>query len=358
MDKQTRFDQLLAWLKNNRLFAIVMLVAIGIVGASQFVSSLASLVATGEHLFSKSSPDSAQSTITPERATESEQAPRAPSIATQVLKFGASGTGPGYFQDPRWIELSRHGELVIGDFGDDVPGRVQLFDLNGKFISQWFAKGRDNQPRDISKMALDPQGGGTLYLGYGTADIYRYDLAGNDLGKLGDLLPKSPSEPEVLASDPRGGVVSLWEYVGVDLVRYDHGAASPRLIRPDVFKGHLKDASFPMAVAADGVGNIYAVSHKSPVFKFSPDGEFLDRLGESGEGPEQLDDPVSAIAIDGAGHLVVSAFNGIHVLNPNGHYVGKFKRNCGPVRALTFDLNGFLYVLCSDAVVKYRLNLH
>ena len=51
-----------------------------------------------------------------------------------LLKFGSEGIGPGMFKDARSIAVDASGNIYVAEY---LGGRVQMFDGNGKFITQW-----------------------------------------------------------------------------------------------------------------------------------------------------------------------------------------------------------------------------
>ncbi len=359
MDKPTRLDKLLTWFKNNRFFAIAMLVAIGIVAASQLVTSISSLVQTGGHLLSKSLPavprDEPAFTPTPESVAAAPE----PSLVKEVLRFGAAGTGPGHFEDARWIVITPQGVMLVAEYVE--RGRIQRFDLNGQFLSQWFAKDKNYGSASVHDIAFEIQQG--LLYAIQVWDVYRYDpTTGKERGEL--ARQENFNSAAALASDPRGGVIALWanEHGGMDLIRYVPGADRARVVKRDLLKEHFKHHPTSVSLAVDGLGNMYVIAQNEDeaMLKFSPDGEFLDLIGSPGDGPGQWNSP-ETLAVDGKGRVFVVAFNGIHVIDASGRYEGKFKSNCPgmPVsaRALAFDLKGYLYVLCGDAVIKYELDI-
>jgi len=77
-------------------------------------------------------------------------------LTTGVLldSWGEQGTGPGQFKKPFGIALDDHGVLYVADKEND---RVQLFTLNGDYVSEWHVTG----PRAL---AFDPTGQ-ILYIG-------------------------------------------------------------------------------------------------------------------------------------------------------------------------------------------------
>src|SRR6266542_1805762 len=75
------------------------------------------------------------------RATPTTTAPTASggkekrnAFATQTLNFGSEGIGPGMFKDARAIAVDASGKIYVGEYSG---GRIQVFDPQGKFITQW-----------------------------------------------------------------------------------------------------------------------------------------------------------------------------------------------------------------------------
>src|SRR6266511_293516 len=75
------------------------------------------------------------------RATPTTTAPKASggkekrnAFATQTLNFGSEGIGPGMFKDARAIAVDASGKIYVGEYSG---GRIQVFDPDGKFITQW-----------------------------------------------------------------------------------------------------------------------------------------------------------------------------------------------------------------------------
>ena len=55
-------------------------------------------------------------------------------FASLTLNFGEEGIGPGMFKDARSIALDGSGKIYVGEYSG---GRIQVFDPEGKFITQW-----------------------------------------------------------------------------------------------------------------------------------------------------------------------------------------------------------------------------
>ena len=93
------------------------------------------------------------------------------------------------------------------------------------------------------------------------------------------------------------------------------------------------------------------------VFKFAPDGRFINRFGGRGEQPGQLFSPHN-IGVDGQGRVYVSdTFRAIHVFDGGGRYIDSFGG-----REVTFGLaindrnEVFASLRNRHKIVKYVVN--
>ncbi|MFN7917082.1 MAG: peptidyl-alpha-hydroxyglycine alpha-amidating lyase family protein [Vicinamibacterales bacterium] len=56
-----------------------------------------------------------------------------------IKEFGTKGSGPGQISEPHTIAMDSRGRLFVGDRENN---RIQIFDQNGTFITQWHQFGR------------------------------------------------------------------------------------------------------------------------------------------------------------------------------------------------------------------------
>ena len=112
-----------------------------------------------------------------------------------IKNWGSRGTGPGQFNIVHGIAIDARGNVYVGDEGNK---RVQVFDSNGAFKTQFTNVGT---PTALC-ITRGPQQ--TLYVahtgdpdGMEDAAIYKLDLNGNALGKFGSAgkLPKEFGQP-------------------------------------------------------------------------------------------------------------------------------------------------------------------
>jgi DNA-directed RNA polymerase subunit RPC12/RpoP len=235
----------------------------------------------------------------------------APAFATAAFEFGSEGIGAGQFKDTRSIGIDGEGRIYVGEY---TGGRVQVFDHDGKFITQWMV----DPKKALLNLAVDRKG--TVYIVH-PSQILRYDGAtGNLLGEVA----KPASNRNEFYSDV---------FVALDGSLYAIGSNSNIIhLSPDgEVKGIIKvaekvgeDVSFDK-VAVDGSGNIYALEdHLESIFKFAPDGKYINRFGGKGKGTGQLSSPHN-VAVDGQGRVYVSDLGrGVQVFDGSGRYLDSF----------------------------------
>ncbi len=269
---------------------------------------------------------------------DSNETPNA--FANVLLKFGSEGIGPGMFTDARSIAVDGAGRIYVGEY---TGGRIQVFDPAGKFITQWSIGDRKTILRGL---AADRKG--TVYVASG-GDIHLY--RGEDGERLGQLeYEKSGFDDVTTAAD--GGLVAAWHSNRDDIVRFNSSGKVTRTI-PAAISSASGDSELSMRVAVDGSGNIYALGRfNNGVFKFGPDGKFVNRFGGSGDQPGQLRAAYS-IAVDGYGRVYVGDVKGIQVFDANGRYETVIKG--GLAFGMVFNDKNELFVIARDKVIKYAV---
>lgn len=235
----------------------------------------------------------------------------APGFASSVSEFGSEGIGAGQFKDARSIAIDGEGRLYVGEY---TGGRVQVFDHDGKFITQWMV----DPKKALLNLAVDRKG--TVYVVHPSV-ILRYDGATGNL--LGEVAKPAANRNEFYSD----------VFVALDGSLYAIGSNSNIIhLSPD---GEVKriikvadkvgeDVSFDK-VAVDGSGNIYALEdHQESIFKFAPDGKYINRFGGKGKEAGQLSSPHN-LAVDGQGRVYVSDLGrGVQVFDGNGRYIDSF----------------------------------
>ncbi|HKP39279.1 MAG TPA: hypothetical protein VJT71_20650 [Pyrinomonadaceae bacterium] len=262
-------------------------------------------------------------------------------FANEVMKFGSEGIGPGMMKDARSIAVDGQGHIYVGEY---LGGRIQVFDASGKFITQWTV----NPKMPLRGLAADRKG--TVYVVQSGA-ITRYE---GETGKsLGELQYSEGGGFDDAVATPDGGLLCAWYRNRDDIVRFNADGEVTRTIRAAISTA-ADESELNTRVATDGLGNIYALgSFRNGVFKFSPDGKFINRFGDSGEQAGQFSAP-SAIAVDGKGRVFVSDIKGVQVFDSNGRYITVFKPE-GIASGMVFNDKNELFIASRTKVMKFTL---
>lgn len=263
-------------------------------------------------------------------------------FATEVLKFGSDGIGPGMFKDARSLAVDGAGHIYVGEYSG---GRVQVFDASGQFLTQWTV-----DPK-MPLRALAADRGGTVYV-VQSGIISRFDgQSGKPLGAI----PYSAGwgfDDVVTTAD--GGLVAAWYKNRDDIVRFSSEGQVTRSMHA-VISSVSGDSELNTRVAMDGLANIYALgTFNNAVFKFSSEGKFVNHFGSAGDQPGQFRAP-QAIAVDGKGRVFVSDIKGIQVFDADGRYLQVFKAD-GIASGMVCNDKNELLVAARNHVVKFVLN--
>ena len=272
----------------------------------------------------------------------SKSADPANAFAREVLKFGSEGIGPGMMTDARSIGVDGSGNIYVAEY---IGGRVQVFDANGTFVTQWMA----DRKMPLRGMAVDRKG--TVYIAQ-RGTITRYD--GQTGTTLGDVQSGSAGFDDV-NSTPDGGLIAASYRSGDDNITRFNSSGKVTLTIPKAISTVADRSELDTSVAVDGLGNIYALgSFTSAVFKFSPEGKFVNRFGGSGDQSGQFR-AAHAIAVDGKGRVFVSDIKGIQVFDSDGRFLTVFKTD-GSAFGMVFNDKNELVVAARNKVVKLALN--
>lgn len=267
------------------------------------------------------------------------------SFATEVMRFGSAGIGPGKFTDARAIAVDSAGHIFVGEY---ESGLVQVFDRAGKFLTVWtlpehplvgqFAAARD----------------GLLYIVYAGNVTIHDGMTGEVVNTLPRLTNGSRGEyQDSVALGADGSVYAVW---GGDIVRLDRNL-QPNLRIGNAIENALNQVETTTILAVNGVGDIYALGESTDaVVKFASDGRFVNQFGgSSGEqdGPARLQ-AASAIATDSQGRVYVGDIAGVKVYSPNGQYIDSIGFSGYPF-GIAIDDQDNLYLTNRTEVIKYKL---
>jgi DNA-binding beta-propeller fold protein YncE len=260
--------------------------------------------------------------------------------ATTIPSFGGEGIGPGRFTDARSIGVDGDGRIYVGEY---QGGRVQVFDAEGDFLTQWHA----DRDRPLRGLAVGRDG--TVFLVQG-GTIQRFQ------GETGEVLqpvdhPAGDGFDDV-AMTADGGLVAFWYAAGQDNLVTFGRTGEVELTIPAAASGPAEESELDLRVASDGEGNLYGLgTFTQSVFVYSPQGRFLNRVGSSGDETGQLRAP-SSIAVDDQGRIYVGDVDGVEVFHRDGRHLGTIDVEGFPF-GLTFDAQGRLLVVNGTRVAWY-----
>ncbi len=255
-----------------------------------------------------------------------------PGFGQVLASFGKEGIGAGMFQDARSIATDNQGRVYVGEY---TGGRVQVFDADGTFLTQWMV----DAEMPLRGLAADRQG--VVYV-VQSGNITRYD--GKTGKMLGQLTAPGLGDYDDVTATVDGGLAAAVGGAGRDdiaffdaggnLVRTIEGAISSQTGAPELV----------MRLAVDGAGNTYILARfEDSIFKYGPDGRYINRWGGRGTQPGQLNAPYS-IAVDGQGRVYVGDIHGIQVFDSGGRFLGTIEGAKPLAFGMVFDENDELLV--------------
>jgi hypothetical protein len=271
-----------------------------------------------------------------------------------ALQFGAAGTGPGQFDDARYLAVDTSGNIYTAEYQD---GRLQSFDPTGKFQQLINVEPDDSDYITISDLASDYKG---RLLVARRGDILIYDAAsGAAAGSIPGEFPGTWYD--ALAIDPANTIYALHTSAGeLDLIKLDpDGQVLWR--KPQITAGLVKNTEISSVrrLAVDGLGNIYLLDDsQNQVYRYDADGNFVDRFGSKGDGPGLLDSPAD-LTVDGQGRVYILDQDGIEIFDNNGRPVKLIPDDYdGYAFDIKLDLAGNVYIITNaPQVYKLKLNL-
>jgi DNA-directed RNA polymerase subunit RPC12/RpoP len=259
-----------------------------------------------------------------------------------LLSFGGEGIGPGLFTDARSVGVDGEGRVYVGEY---QGGRIQVFDGDGEFLTQWFAD------REIPLTGMAVRRDGAVYTVQRGELVLREGMTGEPLGGV-DYDQGQHFEDITLQAD--GGLLAGWYLFQDDLVVFDRDGGWVRTV-PEAVSGQTGDSELSLRVAADGQGDLLALGEfNNAVFRFDSSGRFVNRFGSPGDEPGQLRAPMS-IAVDGQGRVYVGDIWGVEVFDRDGRFLRRMEVEGSPF-GLTFDDDGYLWVVNGTQVSKYEVD--
>jgi hypothetical protein len=329
------------WIIAAVTFFTILFIAAAVIGPGLFTSSMEESVSTQISMISTDIPT--------ERLTPTIPPSPTPGYEVPGITFGQKGINPGQFDDARFIATDGSSTIYVGDY---TGGRIQAFDLQGKYLYQWKV---GNSKTIIEGLAADRQGG--VFVSYGSEIDHVNGKTGALLGKLtnprggefGDLLISPEGNLVAVWYEGRWGLITSLEGHTQDILFYNPAGKLLKTMTTPI-SNQTDELALDVSIAMDGKGNLYALE-SGTIYAFNPDGKYLNMFGSSGSAPGQFGNPDS-IRTDKQGQIIVGDSSLIDIFSPGGQFIANFKIK-GTSRGIAYDDNGSLWVLATDQVIQY-----
>ena len=246
-------------------------------------------------------------------------------LGHSLAVIGRAGGAPGQMRGPRGVAVDGLGDLYVADSGNN---RIQKFDPRGRLLAVWGRNRGDGSPGIAPGQFNDPRGiatdaAGDLYVAdhsnnrvqelsrsghvlkvlgrnhgdgtAGTGDGEFHLPRGVTVDQAGDLYVADKQNNRIQKFDPHGRFIARWGAGG------GNGT-------PGNGNGEFR---IPYSVAAGGTVLYVADTGNNRLQAFTPDGQFIARLGKHGgdgspgTGPAEFSTPYG-VGLDCRGDLYVS----------------------------------------------------
>ena len=223
----------------------------------------------------------------------------------KIRSFGTQGSGPGQFEEPRYVAIDSEGDILVTDGGIGGNHRIQRFTSEGQYSA-----------------SVGTPGSG--HLQFDTPNGIAFNARSNKVY----VADTSNDRVQVLNAD-----LTFSSTFGIK------GSG----------KGQFDE---PWDIACDSTGKVYvADSENNRIQVFTAEGKFSRMFGRRSRGRGELDCPVG-VAIDTSGMVYVSEHSGrrVSIFTSEGRFVrhgsgpGDFRNPGG----LAVDDSGVVYVCDSS----------
>lgn len=231
-----------------------------------------------------------------------------PEFANKVMEFGVEGVGPGRFQQAECVALDNNGHVFVGEAGG---GRIQVFDLTGKYLAGWKIEGA----RQMYALAADRKG--NLYVNI-APDLLKFEaMTGKPLGKMDDMNTDVEEFYRDVYVTVDGDVYAIGG--NAHIIQFDAEGKIKRTINASEKVGEAVGLT---RVLVQPTGEIFCLDPDRGIFKFANDGRYINRFGKeyvTGLGAPQF------LATDSKGRLYLTGQGpSVRVFTPDGALIDTF----------------------------------
>lgn len=275
-----------------------------------------------------------------------------------ITKWGKRGSREGEFNNPRGITVNELGQVFVSDQSNN---RIQKFDSNGTFISEW-SMGSLNESTNYYPTDIASDNTGHVYVvsrgqvhkfSYDGKLMDRFGSQGNGTGQwAGDAGIAIDLKGKVYVSAPLNNKLIIFNSKGDFLEEWDQNV-SP-----------YKDF-FPLDVAIDSHGNVYVIeSRRQNILKYNSNDMFIKKFNYPSI-DVQKDRIGWCIAVDVLGDIFVtdSENHKIYKYNADGQFIGWWGKNgalngqLNMPMGIATDKHGYIYIadMGNHRIQKYKI---
>jgi DNA-binding beta-propeller fold protein YncE len=272
-----------------------------------------------------------------------------------LARWGRYGTRPGEFNEPAGIAVDSHGNVYVADFGND---RIQKLSSSGRVLAVWGSPGTSRGQFDLP-LGLTVDSQDNVYVAdYLNNRVQKLSPAGKVLALWGSSCGTAPRQfcnPFDVAVKSTGDI-----YVsdfGNNRLQRLSPAGNPRGTWPMPGYRPLSTAPHgpvcPTSIAIDAHGDVYVLRNDSSlVYKFSALGKLLSTWDVGA----RLSSPVTGLAFDPSGRLILVSGHQLYRVSPDGRSTASLPIETQPMPA-RFDQpsviatgpHGIVYVVAGAA---------
>ncbi|KKR06865.1 MAG: NHL repeat containing protein [Candidatus Peregrinibacteria bacterium GW2011_GWC2_39_14] len=230
------------------------------------------------------------------------------SNGTYITQWGSYGSGDGQFDSPAGIDIDSSGNVYVVDSGNY---RIQKFTSTGEFITKWGTRGWtgvDGEFEMPSDIALDSSG--NVYVAdWGNNRIQKFTSTGEFITKWGTYGNENGQFDSTrgVAIDSSNNVYVVDDYHN-RVQKFDsNGTYITQWGSTGGGNGQFYNTN---SIAVDASGNVYVADREiHRIQKFDSNGTYITQWGSVGSGNGEFNSYMFGIAIDSSGNIYASGLN-------------------------------------------------